>query len=138
MPYWALDIPPHKYSLKIIDETYHLELSDEFLEYGLALTRVSFARRLTAKSCLLLCGESFSLMPYRAPNIPLSNFTGKIIMENLKMLCKLHPRCVLLSTVLRKQHIRGIILEYLDELSDEYLGHKVLNINLIVHRNILK
>ena len=54
------------------------------------------------------------------------------------MLCKLHPRSVLLSTVLRKQDIRGIILEYLDELSDEYLGHKVLNINLIVHRNILK
>ena len=77
-------------------------------------------------------------MPYRALNTPLSNFTRKIIMENLKMLCKLHPRCVLLSTVLRKQDIRGIILEYLDELSDEYLEHNVLNINLIVHRNILK
>ena len=38
------------------------------------------------------------------------------------MLWKLGPRCVLLSAVLGKWDIRGISLEYLDELLDEYLG----------------
>ena len=60
-------------------------------------------------------------MPYRVLNTPLSNFTRKVVMENLKMLWKLDPRCVMLSAVLGKQDIREIILEYLDEVFGEYL-----------------
>ena len=89
---------------------------------GLALTRVSFCKAVEGEECLLPRGESFPLMPYRVLNIRLSNFTRKIIMENLKMLRKLGPRCALLSVVLGKLDIREISLEYLDELLDEYLG----------------